>query len=37
MTERPTVFYSWKSDTPVGLNRWFIRDALKSAIGQLGI
>jgi hypothetical protein len=37
MTEEPTVFYSWQSDSPGGLNRWFLRDALKAAIDQLGI
>jgi hypothetical protein len=37
MTEAPTVFYSWQSDSPGGLNRWFIRDALKAAIDQIGI
>ena len=37
MAEAPTVFYSWQSDSPGGLNRWFIRDALKAAIDQLGI
>ncbi|MHA3774935.1 hypothetical protein ACXR0O_25735 [Verrucomicrobiota bacterium sgz303538] len=37
MTEAPTVFYSWQSDSPTELNRWFIRDALKVAIDQLGI
>lgn len=37
MTEAPTVFYSWQSDSPGGLNRWFIRDALKAAVDQLGI
>lgn len=37
MTEAPTVFYSWQCDSPSGLNRWLIRDALKTAIKQLGI
>jgi hypothetical protein len=37
MSEAPSVFYSWQSDSPVGINRWFIRDALKAAIDQLGI
>ena len=37
MAEAPTVFYSWQSDSPGGLNRWLIRDALKTAIDQLGI
>lgn len=37
MIEAPTVFYSWQSDSPGGLNRGFIRDALKAAIDQLGI
>lgn len=37
MSEAPTVFYSWQSDSPGGINRWFIRDALKAAIDQLGI
>lgn len=37
MSEAPTVFYSWQSDSPGGINRWLIRDALKAAIDQLGI
>ena len=37
MAEFPTVFYSWQSDSPGAVNRWFIRDALKAAIEQLGI
>ena len=37
MSEAPTVFYSWQSDSPGGINRWLIRDALKAAINQLGI
>lgn len=37
MSEAPTVFYSWQSDSPGGINRWLIRDALKAAIDRLGI
>ena len=37
MTEAPTVFYSWQSDSPGGINRWIVRDALKAAIAQLGV
>src|SRR4051794_38234956 len=37
VTEEPTVFYSWQSDSPGGLNRWFIRDAVKASIDLLGI
>lgn len=31
-----TIFYSWQSDTDVKLNRYFIQDALKKAIKQIG-
>jgi type I site-specific restriction-modification system R (restriction) subunit len=37
MTEAPTVFYAWQSSSPCGLNRWFIRDALKTTIDNRAI
>lgn len=30
-----TIFYSWQSDSPSKTNRWFIKDALESAVKQL--
>ena len=37
MGEVPTIFYSWQSDTPGGLNRCLVRDALEAAIDEVGI
>lgn len=33
--EESTIFYAWQSDTADGVNRYFIRDALKKALKQL--
>lgn len=30
----PTIFYSWQSDTPANINRYFIRDALRDAVAE---